>query len=446
MNTRRQFLKNISALGVSTMLASNFIQCGVKKRSPNILLILADDLGWNDISLYNGDIQTPHIDSIGKNGIQFSRFYVTAPVCTPSRFGLLTGRYQYRAPQPFWAPLMPGRHDDLFLPKNEITLADELKRQNYATALIGKWHLGHGNPEFGPNSHGFDYFYGFMPGCIDYLTHTYKTEPALVRNTELIQEEGWATDLMTEEALNFIEQQKENPFFLYLSYNAPHYGKCADGNFLQTPPNYSDLPEKSRDDRQVYSAMVKNLDDNIGRVLIKLAALELLNETIIIFLSDNGATYDYGGSNMPLLGEKATLWEGGIRVPCVMQWPGKIQPRRVVDAPLSALDFYPTLVHLANHQPSATELDGYNIADVLLKNAPAPQRYLYFLYHKQKAVIHGDWKYVRDVTGKEYLFNLADDPSEQKNVAGPLVQATTKLRDELDSFLVRMQKNAGENA
>ncbi len=443
MNTRRQFLKNMSALGASTLLALSFLKCNAKKRQPNILLIMSDDQGWNDVSLYDGDIQTPNIDSIGKNGIQFTRFYVTAPVCTPSRFGLLTGRYQYRAPEPFWGPLMPGQHDDLKLPENEITIADELKERGYSTALIGKWHLGHGDPEFGPNSHGFDYFYGFMPGCIDYLTHTYRDDPALYRNTELIQEEGWATDVMTDEALQFIDLQKENPFFLFLSYNAPHYGKCAEGNLLQSPPEYPDLPQKAQNDREVYAAMVKNMDDNIGRVLVKLAALGLTENTIVIFLSDNGGSYAYGGSNMPLLGEKGTIWEGGIRVPCMVQWPKKIQPRQVMDTPLSALDFYPTLLSWVG-QPADKELDGVDVSDVILNGEPLPQRYLYFQYKKQKAIINGDWKYVRDVTGKEYLFNLAKDPSEQNNVAGPLTQATTKLRGELDSFVARMQRFAGE--
>lgn len=434
----------MTALGASSILASSLLNCSMTKRKPNVLLILSDDQGWNDVSLYGGDIQTPNIDSIGKNGIQFTRFYVTAPVCTPSRFGLLTGRYQYRAPQPFWSPLMPGQDDDITLPDSEITIADELKKQGYSTALFGKWHLGHGHPEFGPNNHGFDYFYGFMPGCIDYNTHTYREEPALYRNKELIQEDGWATDLVTDEALQFIEQQKENPFFLYLSYNAPHYGKCAEGNLLQSPPEYPDLPATSKDNREVYSVMVKNMDDNIGRVLVKLAALNLMQNTIVIFLSDNGGSYAYGGSNMPLLGEKATLWEGGIRVPCMVQWLGKIESGQVLNAPMSALDFYPTLLNLVGAQPTQPDLDGKDVSDVWLKKTPMSPRYLYFQYRQQKAIINGNWKYVRDVTGKEYLFNLADDPSEQKNVAAPLPQATTKLRGELDSFVARMQQFAGE--
>ena len=439
MNSRRQFLKAAGLLSLSSGLTLSL--CSTKRSRPNILLICADDLGWNDVGLYGGDIATPFIDSIGQNGIRFTRFYVTAPVCTPSRFGLLTGRYHYRAPQPFWGALMPGQHDEVKLPEDEKTIADELKKNGYSTALVGKWHLGHGDSGYGPNSHGFDFFYGFKPGCIDFNTHTYKTEPALYRNDEQIEEEGWATDLFTDEALQFIEKQQLNPFFLFLSYNAPHYGKCAEGNLLQSPPGYPDLPEKSKDDRDVYSAMVKNMDDNIGRVLHKLAELQLTKDTIILFLSDNGGSYAYGGNNMPLLGEKGTLWEGGIRVPCCLQWPGQIESGQVRDEPLSALDLFPTLLQFVAVSQPAHAVDGADVSEVLLKDAPLKSRYLYFLYKKQKVVINGDWKYVRDVTGKEYLFNLAEDPSEQKNVAAPLQQATYRLRGQLDSFVLRMRES-----
>ena len=444
MATRRQFLKSMGAMGAVGMIGGCAVQCGGESRHPNIVLILSDDQGWNDVSLYGGEIPTPHIDSIGLNGIQFTRFYVAAPVCTPSRYGLLTGRYPCRAPQPFWSPLMPGQDDEIKLPEGEKTMADELQERGYATALIGKWHLGHGDPEFGPNEHGFDYFYGFLPGCIDFYTHSYRSDPALYRNKELMDAEGWATDLFTDAAIQFIEAHREKPFFLYLAYNAPHYGKCTAGNLLQSPPGYADLQATAKDDRNVYAAMVKNMDENIGRLLGKLRDWQLTNNTLVIFLSDNGGSYAYGGNNMPLLGEKGTLWEGGIRVPCVMQWPARIEPDQVLDQPCCAIDVLPTLLALIGGPGPSRVIDGVDLSDVILYNASAPSRHLYFLYKRQKAIINGDWKYVRDVTDKEYLFNLAEDPGEQKNVAAPLPQATIRLRDELDSFAARMLQEAEE--
>ena len=437
MKTRRQFLKNTGTCIAASFLASGF-RCGERRR-PNILLIVSDDQGWNDVGLYASDIPTPHIDSIGRNGIQFTRFYVTAPVCTPSRFGLLTGRYQYRAPEPFWVPLMPGRHDDVRLPENETTLANELKDRGYATALIGKWHLGHGSPELGPNNHGFDYFYGFLPGCIDYYQHTYRTEPALYRNKELVQDEGWATDIFTDEALQFMDQHKDEPFFLFLSYNAPHYGKCPEGNLLQSPPEYTQLPDKTKDDREVYAAMVKDMDKNIGRVLQRLSELKLQADTIVIFLCDNGGSPDYGGSNKPLRGGKSSLWEGGIRVPCVMQWPRHIHSGQENEALLSGLDFYPTLLSFAGASTQKS-IDGVDVADVILKNSPAPQRSLFFQYRQQKAVINGEWKYMQEQENQEYLFNLVKDPEEQENLVDEYKEKARTLREELNEFEKRMQE------
>lgn len=259
---RREILQFLGGTGLTTALTGvNIISCTKKQRRPNILLIVSDDQGINDVGAYGSRIPTPNIDNIGQNGIQFTNFYVTAPICTPSRYGLLTGKYQYRADEAFNGALMPRniQHNDVHLPEDELIIANVLKRHGYRTGLIGKWHLGHGSPEYGPNNYGFDYFYGFLPGCIDFYKHTYESDPALYRNKTLIKEKGYATDLFTAEAIRFIKEYKNVPFFLFLSYNAPHYGRCPDGNYLQSPPEAENLPQKSIKDRAVYAAMVKNL-------------------------------------------------------------------------------------------------------------------------------------------------------------------------------------------
>lgn len=434
---RRQFLKCVANTGLAgIVMGLNSFSCTKKQRRPNILLIVTDDQGINDVSAYGSEIPTPNIDEIGQNGIRFTNFYVTAPVCTPSRYGLLTGRYQYRSIEAFQEALLPRdpKHEEVHLSADEITIADVLKRNGYKTALIGKWHLGHGDVEFGPNNHGFDYFYGFLPGCIDYYRHTYESDPAWYRNKTLIEEEGYATDLLTNEAIRFIEEHKDVPFFLDLSYNAPHYGRCPDGKLLQSPPEAKELPEKSVADRAVYAAMVKNLDKGIGRVIETLRRLQLEEDTIVIFCSDNGGDYDYGGNNKPYRGEKGTLWEGGIRVPCHIQWKGHIQPDQTSDQPIISLDFFPTLIRLTGVAFTERILDGYDISDVLLTNKPAPDRYLFFRRKNQIAVRDKRWKYLKDSDDKEYLFDLTNDPYEQHNLLDESPEQAHLLKTEFEEF------------
>jgi len=433
--SRRTFLKILTGAGLTLSPIFFKTGCTSNQNLPNIILIFTDDQGIGDVSLYGSDISTPNIDSIGKNGIQFNNFYVTAPVCTPSRYGLLTGRYHYRIDKAFHAPLMPGKHDDKHLPEEEITIAQLLKQKGYRTALIGKWHLGHGQPDFGPNKFGFDYFYGFLPGCIDYYLHTYRTQPALFRNKSLISEEGFATDLLTTEAVKFIKKNRNFPFFLYLAYNAPHYGKCPEGNLLQSPPEYPNLPPKSKNSREVYSAMVENLDKNIGIVLNTLKDLHLEKNTLVIFLSDNGGDYDYGGSNHPYRGEKATLWEGGIKTPCLMQWKGRIAPYQKRDQVCSSLDIFPTLASITGSPLPTRELDGRDISAVIFKNQKLPNRYLFFQYRKQMAVRDDRWKYIKDVDGREYLFDLVEDPLESQNLIEKNPQKAAEMRTAIEKFI-----------
>ncbi len=442
--TRRDFCKFAAGSGLaagfcgfSAALAGDKDVPVAKRKQPNIVLIFTDDQGIGDVGLYGGEIATPNMDRIGTEGIKFNNFYVTFPVCTPSRYSLLTGRYPYRAPKAFVDALLPKDpvHKGLHLPKDDTTIAQVLKGAGYRTALIGKWHLGHGSIEFGPNSYGFDEFYGFLPGCIDYYKHSYESTPGWYRNKKLIQDEGYATDLFTDEAIKFIKDNKQKPFFLYLAYNAPHYGRCPDGKFLQSPPEYPDLPKKAND-RKVYTAIVENMDKGIGRVISTLEKLKLDEDTVVIFMCDNGADYRYGGSNKPYKGAKGGLWEGGIKTPCMIRWKGKIASGQQRDQLGISLDWYKTLAGWAGAAAPNHKLDGIDLNEVIFNNAKAPQRYLYFMRRpkKQKAVRSNKFKYLKDTDGKEYLFDMVKDPCEKNNVIAENQQQAKEMKDNYEKF------------
>jgi len=438
--SRRAFLHRLArstALAALPSLGGCGLSAGSRKQSPNILLLLSDDLGFCDLGCFGSEIPTPHIDALAKNGLRFTNFCVTAPVCTPSRYSLLTGRYPFRAPRPLRGALIPGRHDDSRMPTDEVTLAQVLKSRGYSTGLIGKWHLGHpSNPRLGgPRSFGFDSFYGFLPGCVDYYRHSYGLDPNWFRNEEPLQEEGYATDLLTREALRIIQKNQNNPFFLCLSFSAPHYGKCPDGGFLQTPPGFPDLPLQAKSDRRIYSAMVQNMDSNIGLILEQLTKQNLSDHTIIIFLSDNGADPDFGGSNQPLRGEKSTLFEGGIRIPCLMQWPGHFPADQIRSQPLISLDLLPTLAGITGAALPTGPLDGQDIASVLFHNQSLADRRFFFQYASQIAVRDGRWKYVKDNNNTEYLFDISSDPSEQTNLLSIHPEQAKAMNQKFHAFL-----------
>jgi arylsulfatase A-like enzyme len=316
---------------------------------------------------------------------------------------------------------MPGepKHKDVHLPDDEVTMADVLKGAGYKTALVGKWHLGHGSIEYGPNEHGFDEFFGFLPGCIDYYEFTYEQEPALYRNKELVKAEGYSTDVFTDEAIRFIEANRSGPFFLYLAHNAPHYGRTARGKFLQLPPEGPDyLPKETDWDLRVYKEMVKNLDMNTGKLLDALKRLGLEEDTIVIFLSDNGADYKYGGSNLPWKGAKGNLWDGGIRVPFMIRWKGRIKAGQQRRQLAVNFDLLPTLTHFAGASLPERKLDGVDLYDIIMNNAEAPQRSIFFERKPkgQIAVRSNKWKYLQYPDGREFLFDEENDMYERVSV------------------------------
>lgn len=453
---RRQFAGRLGA----TVLGGVILGAGCgkpapaaeMKRPPNILLINADDLGMGDLSCYGSDIPTPNIDALAGQGVLFSDFYVSAPVCTPSRFSQLTGFVPQRSKHNLVSPLLPldPNDDERGLEQGETTIAEVLKKAGYATALIGKWHLGHARERFMPNAHGFDYFYGFTPGCIDFFTHQYNGRPCFYRNSEMIEEDGYVTDLFTDETIKFLEQNKDKPFYLNLAYNAPHYGKAdAPGkatNQLQAPDELVarfDGPDK---DRNIYSAMVASMDDGIGKIMAALDRLGLSDNTLLIFTSDNGGDPGYGGNNGQYKGKKWDLWEGGIRIPCVMRFPGVITPGTTSSEPCSHIDFFETFAALAGVKDSLPDTEGMDIGPIMRNpQEKHEERPLFWLNGPMAAVREGDWKYVRleEKTGEgndtqtvlhEMLFKLPDDPTESNDLAESEPEKFAELKGLLEAW------------
>jgi len=420
-------------LHVKTLLFIAFLANSALAASPNFLLIFTDDQGINDVGCYGSEIPTPHIDSLAKDGLRFTQWYSASSICTPSRYGLLTGRNPTRSRDQLLSALMFLSDDDKSrgLHIGEKIFAATLQQQGYSTALIGKWHLGHGNKKFLPTRHGFDLFYGHTGGCIDFFTMRYGNTPDWYAQEELVDVTGYATDVTTDQAIDYLEQREASkPFFLYLSYNAPHFGKgWNDGegktvNQLQPPPN--DLARVAQIEditRRKYAAKVVNLDDAIGRVLKTLKTQELVENTLVIFITDHGGDPKYGGSNKPFRGSKATLFEGGIRVPCLMRWPKVIRAGSESDVVASSLDVAPTLCALAGETAGA--FDGVDLSALLRgeKTELGPRELFWETgAHNElgrgrwQAIRHGEWKYVSDAEGKEYLFNIETDKLEQTNL------------------------------
>ncbi|MBL0157740.1 MAG: sulfatase-like hydrolase/transferase [Bryobacterales bacterium] len=434
---RRQFLASMS--GAALLQAA--------KRPPNVVLILADDLGWGDVAM-NGcpDIPTPHIDSIARQGVRFSEFYANAPECTPTRCALLTGRYQQRVGGLECAIGVNnlGRYDEaewlqkkgeLGLPATQPTLARFLRQNGYDTACIGKWHLGYGS-RFGPLTHGFERYFGILGGNADYFTHQEMGEGAgtsqLYDQDSPTQRRGYLTDLFTEEALSWMRGRGSKPFFLYLPFNAPH-------SPIQDPDEFDaatgTAPHRNRQ-RSVYGKMVRRLDDSIGAILRQIDAMGAANNTLLLFLSDNGA--DPNGRNLPYRGAKSSVWEGGIRVPCAVRWPGRIKAGGVLAQPAMTMDLLPTILSAAGVPSSkAYPPDGIDLLPFLTATRPPVSRTLFWRYKRaairRKAVRDGDWKYVFD-SGKEYLFHLGKDPLEQRDLIALNPQEAGGLRAKLAAW------------
>lgn len=398
-------------------------------KRPNILIILTDDQGYGDVSTYHpSDVQTPHVDSIARNGMLFTNMRANCTVCSPSRAAILTGKFPDRvgvpgvirtAPEDSWGYLAPD------IP----TLADRLGEVGYSTAIVGKWHLGLTSPNT-PNQRGFDLFHGFLGDMMDsYTTHRRHGFNYMRLNDKEIDPQGHATDIFSQWACDFIRSQTEaksdKPFFLYLAYNAPHFPIEPPADWLQKIKKRR--PELS-DARAKNVALVEHLDDSIGKVLDVLRQTGELENTFVAFTSDNGGSLPHAQNNDPWRDGKQSHYDGGIRVPFMVQWPGKIQPGTVTDYMGQTFDLFPTVVELAGNKPSQ-DLDAVSLLPILegRDTAMPKERALYFVRREgglryggksYEAMIRWPWKLMQNSPYEPLeLYNLQDDPQESNNLA-----------------------------
>lgn len=414
------------------------------KRAPNVVFILMDDLGHADLGCTGAkDIRTPNIDRIAAEGVRLATFYSNAPVCTPTRAAFLTGRYQQRVGLEWalgftaeqfrregngWVPepdkLKPG------LPTSEPTIARLLRARGYRCGIFGKWHLGF-RPEHNPLRHGFDEYFGVLTGHADYYRHQYFDGTPVLREGETpVKVDGYLTDLISDRAVAFVKANRDRPFFLYVPHLAVHFPFQPPGrpDPAITKENYNDGT------RRDYAAMLERADDGVGRLLRTLDELKLADDTIVAFSSDNGG-YRLS-DNTPFFHHKSTLWEGGVRVPCLIRWPAKLPRGQVSATPGITMDLTATFLAAAGVK-SERPLDGIDLVPAILGKTPDVERTFCWRVdrsdRKQKAVRQGRWKYVKDGM-IELLFNLSTDPGERVNLAYRHADVVVRLRQALAAW------------
>ena len=427
---------------------------------PNIIFILADDLGYGDLGCMGAtDIKTPHLDRLAAEGVKFTDFYANAPVCTPTRTGFMTGRWQQRVGLEFafgyqveqsrrvggaWVP-EPDIHA-LGLPLGEVTVADRLKAAGYATGAFGKWHLGY-RDEYNPTKRGFDEYFGELLGHADYYQHKYYDgTPALREGMTPVKRDGYFTDLVNERAVKFIRDHAQHPFFLYVPHLAVH------GPFQ--PPDAPATPFVTKEtmlhgSRAIYAAMVERIDRGVGEILAELDRQGIAENTLVVFSSDNGG--ERWSRNAPLFHHKATLWEGGIRVPCLMRWPARLPRGNITAQPAITMDLHATFLAVAGvAAPTAKPLDGLDLLPLLTAPAGAALRERTFFWRidrsnrKQRAIREGQWKYLNDGNTMDLLFDLAADIGERTNLNSRHPEITERLKKKLAAWEAEMDATPRE--
>lgn len=434
----------------------------MKQKKPNFVVIMTDDQGYGDLSCMGAtDFRTPHIDELARCGARFTNWYSNSPVCSPSRASLLTGCYPGNAGV---RSILAGHRRATGLTAQTPTIASALKELGYQTAAVGKWHLGL-QEQSRPNQNGFDYFYGFMAGCIDYYSHIFywsmadgKTNPThdLWENGKEIYNNGqYFTELVTEKAVEQIRSmhEAEVPFMMYVAYNAPHYPMHAPKKYLD---RFAHLPE----DRRIMAAMISAVDDGVGQIVDELKRQSIYEDTLIFFQSDNGPSREsrnwmdgredpyYGGMPGSLKGHKFSLFEGGIRVPGIFCWPGHIPAGQVIDEPCAAMDVFPTLLTLAGGDPTRYHLDGLNILPVLTDGAATPHERIFWELADQTAVREGHYKLVlkgqlveQEAPEEEvFLSDLSKDPGETTNLAQEMPELASELQEKALTWRAGIEK------
>lgn len=438
--TRRDFLKTMgfSAVSLAALEFSRQAYGTAKSKRPNIIFIIADDLGWADVGYHGSEIMTPNIDQLASEGIRFEQHYVT-PTCTPTRVGLMSGRYPSRF------GITSPAYGKIF-DYDTVTLASALHESGLNTSISGKWHMG-SPPKWTPLRYGFDTSYGYFHGQIDPYTHRYKTGVrSWHRNDQFLDEQGHATDLITDEAIRIIESKREKPFFLYVAYSVPHYPLDEPAKWTSM---YGDQFEEVS--KRWYAASVTHMDYGIGRIVDTLERTGKREDTLLVFVSDNGAQKSWHndeqyngryadkphkvlGDNSPLRGWKGQVYEGGIRVPALINWPGVLKSGKVT-APVHIVDWMPTLCQLAGYS-SEEDLnwDGLNIWPLIEGKVTQPEpRTMYWKTPHSSALRHGDWKLIiAEKDEKAELYNLAADPYEKQDLALQYPKRVADLKALLD--------------
>ena len=442
-------LKNIATILV-VALALPFANAFANEsaRQPNIVLLFADDAGYADFGFHGSSaIPTPNLDELARTGVLFSQAYVSDPTCGPSRAGLITGRYQQRFG--FEENNVPGymsansaeMGDEMGLPVDEITMADRLKSLGYATAVFGKWHLGHGD-RFHPLARGFDEFVGFRGGARSYFAYPNgqadRPENRLERGFgEYREPDGYLTDVLADEAVAFIERNADQPFFVFLSFNAVHEPMDAAESDLALFPELGGL-------RKQLAAMTVAMDRASGKVLDRIEALGLSDNTIVVFTNDNGGPTDRNGSNnYPFAGTKSNHLEGGIRVPFLMRWPARLDAGDVYAEPVSTLDLLPTFHAAAGGDvASLGNIDGVDLLPFVRGEADGrPHQTLFWKKDVRAAVRDGDWKLIRFADRPSELYNLIEDPAEQDNLAADHPELVAELFRKIFAWEQTLQRS-----
>jgi arylsulfatase A-like enzyme len=435
-----------------------------QEERPNIIIFFADDLGYGELGCQgNPQIPTPHIDAISANGVRFTDGYVTAPNCSPSRAGLLTGKIPTRFGYEFNPIGERNEHPGVGLPRTQPTIARSMHDAGYATALIGKWHLG-GTADYHPERRGFDEFYGFLHEghyfaypwwkgvttmkrrrtlpdgkqgrwysdsviyhtALGYDEPPYDANNPLLRSSQPVIEHEYLTDAFTREAISFVDRHRDQPFFLLLSFNAVHSPLQGARAYMEKFEDIEDIQ------RRIFAAMLANMDDGVGMVMQKLRELELEENTLVVFLSDNGGpTLELTSSNAPLRGGKGSMYEGGLRIPFMMQWKGTIPPGQVYREAVSSMDLLPTCVSLAGEE-IPVNLDGVNLLPYLTENLDGrPHEWLFWRQGEKRAYRKGDWKVVYNQGVKQWeLYNLLSDLEESADLAGDKPRKLEELLEE----------------
>lgn len=435
-------MKSKIYLGLLAVLALATVFAKAEDNKPNIVYIVADDLGWKDVGFHGSDIKTPNLDNLASGGAKLEQFYAQ-PMCTPTRACLMTGRYPLRYGLQTAVILSAHTYG---LATNEWLLPQALKEASYRTAIIGKWHLGHGDQKYWPKQRGFDYQYGPLIGELDYFTHKQHGVTDWFRNNQRVEEPGYTTTLLGNDAVKYLgEQSAQHPFYLYLTFNAPHTPYQAPKEYLD---QYSNIADPSR---RAYAAAITAMDDQIGRVVAELDKKGLRDNTLIVFQSDNGGTRNamFAGEgdmskvkipcdNGPYREGKGTLYEGGTRVCALANWPGHIPAGITVDGVMHVVDMYPTIASLAGASTAkCLPLDGTNVWATIAEGKASPRTEVVYNVEAFRAGIRqGDWKLIwrAPLPQAVELYNIAQDPGEKNNVAAEhpdIVAALQKRANEL---------------